>query len=100
MGEFAKWAVLAAAFVVLIGAILALPVFSQMDNAVGAISRGINEIVGTAASYMAEARGFVNCLIFPGFEPLLTLVLGYVITKPFILWGIWTATGVYHWMFK
>ena len=100
MGEFARWAILIAAFAVIIGLILSLPIFQSIDGAIGAISRGCSSVVSVAGSYIKEARGFLNMLVFPGVEPLVTVCAVWLLTKPFHKFLINGMILVYHWIFK
>lgn len=98
MADIAKWAILVAGLVAIIALIVALPIFELLDIAV--LTSAIGNIANLAGAALTSARGLLNYFVLPAAIPLVTVVIGYVILRPFLLWSIKILTMAYHWIFK
>lgn len=100
MGEFAKWALLGIGIAVVCGLIFSLPIFGNIPGVIGEMSRGVNDLLTYVGSAFVTARGLVNLLVYPGTEWLVTLVISWLIVRPFRSATVRITLAVYHWIFK
>lgn len=98
MSDIAKWAILVAGIVVIIGLIVALP-FVKFIN-LGELTTSINGIVSIAGSSFAAARGIINNFLTPFGRTLLSGILIYLFGKFFIGKTIDIVIWAYHFIFK
>lgn len=87
MGDFIKWGLIAAAVIACLlllvsGQFLGEGFTSALANIPGLLVQFLN----LCSSYLVQARNLANCFILPGYEFLLTLAIGWLVTKPFFLW--------------
>lgn len=98
MSDIAKWALLVAGAVILIGMILALPFVDGID--LGQFSNLVGQLAVIGAPFFKFGRGLINNFFTPWGASLLTSVLIFVIGKQFFMMSIKILTWVYHFIFK
>lgn len=98
MGEFVKWALLAAGIVALIALIIVLPVANFLN--VQELSSAINSVVNVAADFFQSARGLINSFTTPFGATIITGLIAWFFGKFFITLAIKLAAWVYHFIFK
>ena len=98
MSDIAKWGILAAGAVVLIGLIFALPFVDFID--LSAFSEAISNIVDIASPFFRTGRGIINYFLSPFGRTLLTGIMGWLLGKHFLLTGIKITTWAYHFIFR
>lgn len=98
MSDIAKWGLLAAAAVLLVGLIFALPFVQYID--LGQFGVAINNIVSVCADFFADARGLINCFLLPFGRTLLSGIMIWLIGKWALMNGIKIVVGIYHFIFK
>lgn len=98
MADIAKWALLVAGAVVIIGLIVALPFmdFVNADEFAGLIT----SLVSIAGEGFTFARGLINNLLSPFGRVALTGLLYWMFGKWAIMVGIKIVVWVYHFIFK
>ena len=98
MSDVAKWALLIAGILVIIGLILALDINTLIDFAV------FNEAIDTIVEYLEDGfkfgRGVINNLLSPWARSALSGLLVWIIGKEFIIWTIKISVWAYHYIFK
>lgn len=98
MSDIAKWALLVAGILVLIGLILSLPFVNFIDfNEFGSM---ITELVNICSSLFYNARGLINNFLTPFGRTLLTGIIYYLLGKWFITISIKLVSWIYHFIFK
>lgn len=98
MADIAKWAILVAGLVAIIALIVALPVFDILNIEI--LTTSISNVASIAGAALTSARGLINFFVLPQAIPLVTILIGYMIGRPFVLWSIKILTMAYHWIFK
>ena len=98
MSTIAKWALLIAGAVLIIGLICALP-FMDFINA-GEFGSMINTLVDIAGSGFVFARGLLNNFLTPFGRTALTGLLYWIFGKWAITIGIKIVVWAYHFIFK
>ena len=98
ISNIAKWALLVAGAVVLIGIVLSLPFVNVID--VDVFGEMITNVVTYAGGAIRNARGMINNFVFPAGAYAITAVIGYLFTKWFVISGIKVGTWIYHFIFK
>lgn len=98
MSDIAKWALLAAGIVILIGLVLALPFMDFIDF--GQFGSAVGTIVNVAGSAFSSARGFINNLFSPFGRTVLSGLMYYLLGRYFITVTIKLTSWVYHFIFK
>ena len=98
MSDVVKWGLLAAAVVVAIGLIVALPFTGFIDGTQFAtlLSR-LTQICTTA---FTAARGIINNFLTPFGRSVLTGLIYYLFGKFFVTLGIKITAWIYHYVFK
>lgn len=98
MSDIAKWALLVAGILVLIGLILSLPFVNFIDfNEFGSM---ITELVNICSGLFYNARGLINNFLTPFGRTLLTGIIYYLLGKWFITISIKLVSWIYHFIFK
>lgn len=98
MGEVAKWALLAAGIVLLIGMILVLPFTGFLDTT--KLATGIADFVGIMQPYLISARGLLNNFFTPFGRVVINGLLLYLLAKWVVKLGVKLVAWVYHFIFK
>lgn len=98
MSDLAKWGILVAGALVVIGLILALPIAAGLQP--GILSDGVNAILQYCADAFRFGRGLVNNFLLPAARPVLTAVMIWLLAKWVLLIGIKISTWIYHFIFK
>lgn len=98
MSDAAKWAILAASIVVILGLILALPFMQGIDFS--ALTSAVNTVVSVVGTGFITARGMVNMFLSPFGRTLLTGIIGYLFLKPIILLAPKLIAWADHYIFK
>lgn len=98
VSDIAKWALLVAGALALIGLILALP-FAEFLN-VGELSTAISNVVSVAGSSFGTVRGLLNNFLLPFGRDVLSGLLVYFFCKWIITIGIKITAWIYHFIFK
>lgn len=98
MSDIAKWALLVAGAVVIVGLIMALPFVEFID--VGEFGALITDLVEICGEHFRFARGLINNFLTPFGRTVLTGLIFWLFGKWAIMIGIKIATWVYHWIFK
>ena len=98
MSDAAKWALLAAALVILIALVVSLPFFAYINSSV--FSSAVTVIVSTAEDYFRAARGTINVFFSSWGRGALTGLLVYWFGKWAFTVVIKLSTWVYHFVFK
>lgn len=98
MSDIAKWALLVAGIIVLIGLILALPFvdFINVDEFAGALANVVN-IAGGAFVF---ARGLINNFLLPFGRTVVTGLMYWLLGKWAITIVIKITSWAYHFIFK
>lgn len=98
MSDIAKWALLVAGALVLIGLILALPFveFINLDE-FSAILANITSIAGDAFRF---GRGLINLFLLPFGRSVLSGLMIWLIGKWAIMISIKIGSWIYHFIFK
>lgn len=100
MSDAVKWGLLVAAIAVIIGMITALPVFAEMDNAIGFISNGIISLASTFGGYINAAKSLVLLLIPVEVMSLLSALISFTMLSFVLLIPIKLTKQLYAWIFK
>lgn len=98
MSDLAKWALLVAGLIAIVAAVVALPIFQIID--VASLTSAVSTIASKCSSALIAARGIINFFFFPATRPLLTVAIGYLMTKFLVVWTIKIVSVVYKWIFK
>ena len=98
MSDVAKWALLVAGAIVLLGLILALP-FVEYIN-VDEFTEILATITETVGDFFRFARGLVNLFLLPFGRKILTGLMVWLFGKWAILMAIKAGVWVYHFIFK
>ena len=98
VSDIAKWALLVAGAVVLIGLIVALP-FTQFINT-SEFGNMLGDIVSVAGDALSGARGLINNFLTPFGRTLLTGIMAYLFGKWAITVSIKIVAWIYHFIFK
>ena len=98
MSDVAKWALLVAGALVLLGLVLSLPFVEYINlEQLTKILATITEITG---DYFRFARGLVNLFLLPFGRKILTGLIVWLVGKWAILMTIKTGAWIYHFIFK
>ena len=98
MSDVAKWALLAAGAVLIIGLIIALPFVEFIDA--GQYASMISSIVSVAGGAFTFARGLINNFLSPFGRTVLSGLLYWLFGKFAITTGIKIGVWGYHFIFK
>ena len=98
MGDIAKWALLVAGAVIIIGLIMALPIVDYIDATV--FGTAISVVVNVCSEGFRFARGAINNLLSPWARTAVTGLAVYIIGKRFVTLGIKIFIWIYHFIFK
>lgn len=98
MSDIAKWALLVAGALVIIGLIVALP-FVEYIN-VSEFSSLISRLVDVVGDGFNFARGLINNFLTPFGRTVLTGLLIWLFAKWAIMISIKISVWVYHFIFK
>lgn len=98
MGEVAKWAILVAAGLLILGSILAFPICYYMD--VSIYSAGIATVVNIAGKGFVFGRGLLNNFFSPWARGALTGLMIWLVGKWLVTYSIKVMIWVYHFLFK
>lgn len=98
MSDIAKWGILAAGAVLLIGLIFALPFVDFID--LSAFSNAINTLVVNLSPFFKTARGLVNYFLSPFGRTVLTGIMGWLVGKSFLMTTIKITSWAYHFIFR
>ena len=98
MSDVAKWALLVAGALVLLGLVLSLPFVEYINlEQLTKILATITEIAGDSFRF---ARGLVNLFLLPFGRKILTGLIVWLVGKWAILMTIKTGAWIYHFIFK
>lgn len=98
MSDVAKWTLLVAGAVVLIGLVVALPFVEFIDlGQFTDILASITEIAGDAFCF---GRGLINLFLLPFGRKVLSGLMVWFVAKWAILSSIKIGTWIYHFVFK
>lgn len=98
MSDVAKWTLLVAGAVVLIGLVVALPFVEFIDlGQFTEILARITEIAGEAFRF---GRGLINLFLLPFGREVLSVLMEWFVAKWAILGTIKIGTWIYHFIFK
>lgn len=103
MSEIAKWGLLVAGAVVILGMIFGLvagEIPGGLDTLVETLARLVMQLVGVIREGLYFGRGFVNLFTFPGYEWLVSLVITYLIGRWFFQLSSKIVIWIYHYIFK
>lgn len=103
MSDIAKWGLLVAGAVAVIALIFSIFAGFGWDvpKTIETLSFLISALVYYAGEGLRFGREMINLLFVPsGFEPFVTGVLVYLITRWFVQLGVKIAAWVYHYIFK
>lgn len=98
MSDIAKWGLLIAGAVVIIGLIIALPFMNFVDT--GQLTSAINDVVSVASSAFTSVRGLLNNFLSPFGRTALSGLIVYFFTKWIVTATIKLTTWIYHFIFK
>lgn len=98
MSDLAKWALLLAGLIAIVAAVVALPIFQIID--VASLTSAVTTISTKCSSALIAARGIINFFFFPAVRPMVTIAIGYMMTKFLVIWAIKIISLVYSWIFK
>lgn len=98
MSDVAKWALLVAGALILIGLIMALP-FVEFIN-LGEFSAAISNVVNIAGNAFQFGRGLINNFLLPFGRTVVTGLMYWLIGKWAITIAIKITAWVYHFIFK
>lgn len=98
MGEVAKWAILAAILISIIGIVVAFPISSYID--LGVYTSGIATIVTYAADGFRFARALINNFFSPWARTALSGLMIWLVGKWLLTYTVKIITWVYHFIFK
>ena len=98
MADIAKWALLVAGAIVIIGLIVALPFMDFVDA--GEFADLISSLVDIAGDGFVFARGLINNFLTPFGRTALTGLLFWMFGKFAITISIKIVVWVYHFIFK
>ena len=98
MADIAKWALLVAGAIVIIGLIVALPFMDFVDA--GEFANLISSLVDIAGDGFVFARGLINNFLTPFGRTALTGLLFWMFGKFAITISIKIVVWVYHFIFK
>lgn len=98
MSDIAKWAILIAAIIVVIGLVMALPFYEYID--VSKFSAAVVTIISVAGDGFTFARGLVNNFLSPWARGVFSGLLLWLIGKYVIIYTLKVSVWVYHYIFK
>lgn len=98
MSDVAKWALLVAGAVAVIGLILALPFVEFIDA--GEYANLVTSVVVVAGNAFSFARGLINNFLTPFGRTALSGLLYWMFGKWVITIGIKVTVWAYHFIFK
>lgn len=98
MSDIAKWALLAAAAVLLIGMIAALPFVEFIDF--GQFSAALANITTVAGSAFRFGRGLINNFLLPFGRTVATGLFIWLVGKWALMIAIKIVAWAYHFIFK
>lgn len=100
MSDAIKWGLLVAAVAVFIGALFALPIFAEFDNAAGALATGILEFVSLISTYINQVKGLVLLLVPTPLRNTLAIMITSAILSFVVCFPINMSKVLYSWIFK
>lgn len=98
MSDVAKWALLLAGIVVIIGLILSLDIIDFIDLSV--FNNAISTLVEFLGNGFRFGRGIINNLLSPWARKALSGLMIWLIGKEFVIWTIKASVWAYHYIFK
>lgn len=98
MGDVAKWILLVAAAVIMIGIIVAFPINSFMD--LGVLSSSIATLVSYTGEAFLFGRGLINNFVSPWARGALSGLMFWLIAKWAMTYTLKVMVWVYHFIFK
>lgn len=98
MSDVAKWALLVAGGVLLVGMVLALPFVQFID--VGQLASAISNIVSIAGGAFRFGRGLVNLFLLPFGRKVVTGIMIWLIGKRVLPLAIKIGAWVRHYVLK
>lgn len=98
MGDIAKWAILIAGIVIVIGLIMALPIIGYID--VSVYADGLATIISYAGDALIFARGFLNNFFSPWARKAVSGLMLWFVGKWLVTYSIKVMVWVYHYIFK
>lgn len=98
MSDIAKWALLVAGAIMIVGLIIALPFMDFLN--VGVYANMINVFVDRVGGAFTFARGLINNFLTPWGATALTGLLFWMFGKWAIMVTIKIVVWVYHFIFK
>lgn len=100
MSDAVKWGLLAAAIVLIVSMITALPVFAQFDNALGIFAESVVDFVAGIAVYINKVKSLVLLLVPIPVRAILSDIIVLTICSFVLLLPINLTKQLYAWIFK
>ncbi len=97
MSDIAKWGLLVAGIVIIVGLIVATGAMTGLTSSIEYVGSTFASFSNIVAPYFVFAKGFLNHFFPP---LLLNAVIAWSIMKPFATWTIKLIKFVYSWIFK
>lgn len=98
MSDIAKWALLGASALLIIGLLVALPFMEGIN--IQELTSNINNIVSIASDYLVNAKGLINNFLTPVGRTIFCVVLYWIFGKWFLLGTIRITAYAYHYIFR
>ena len=98
MSDVAKWILLAAACVVMVGIIVAFPINTLMD--LGVLSGSIATLVSHTGESFLFGRGLINNFVSPWARGALSGLMMWLIAKWAMTFTLKVMVWIYHFLFK
>ena len=98
MGEVAKWVLLVAFAVALIGTCITLPIMGWID--VGVYTEGLATVISIAGDALIFGRGLINNLLSPWARTAVSGLMMWLIGKYLVTYSIKVSVWAYHFVFK
>ena len=98
MSDAIKWALLAAAAIIIIGLIVALPIFDYIH--INQFTSALNSIVNIVGTGFYNARALINNFLSPFGRNILSGILIWLFGKWALKISINIVVWVYHFIFK
>lgn len=96
MGQAAKYALLAAGLLIVVGLVISFVAVLNVTEVGGEASTAIASFASSCAPYIQFGRGFVNWLV--GSSELVSLFLTIIFLAPVTKFGISLTVTVYKWL--
>lgn len=100
MSDAVKWALLVAAVALIIGMIVALPIFAEFENAVGYFSEAVVDFVAIISDYILQVKGLALMLVPKPIQGVLSALITFTMLSFILLIPIKLTKQLYAWIFK